>query len=269
MSTKPAGNLPNRPRLEGRRAIIAEACTSVGRRTAEVFLREGATVGVIGRDQQPLDQICASLARISEDFVPYRADVTRGDEVEAALAKLVFELGGVQILVNSAGLGCVAPFFETTEDVLQTIMAANVTSAFLVTHHALPHMLRMDSGKIINIAGETGCRGVAWQTAESAARSAVIGFTQSLAEEFAEDGICVNAICPGVIKDAHWPRVAAQFAPKLNASPDAVEGLLTADMPLGRLATPDDVASTALFLASSDSDYITGQAILLAGGKLM
>jgi len=256
-------------RLQGQSAVVTGALGSVGREIARVFVAEGARVGLVDHLAEKLERVANSLRAADVVVHFFAADVTRDAEVESAVADMLSKLGSVNILVNNSGVTSITPFVETSEAIWEHVFAANVTSAFLMSQTVIPHMLRDGSGKIINVGGELGRRGASWHVAESAAKSALVGLTQGLADEFGDEQIRVNAICPGVVKDQGWVRHAAAYAQKYNVSPEEVESLLLRQIPLGRLATPEDVARCALFLASEDAAYITGQAIILSGGKTM
>jgi len=255
--------------LQGQSAVITGAASSVGREIARLFVAEGARVGLVDLLAEKLERIADSLRAPDAAVYFFAADVTRYAHVESAVADMLAKLGSVDILVNNSGVASITPFVETSEAVWEHVFAANVTSAFLMSQTVIPHMLRQGSGKIINVGGELGLRGAAWHVAESAAKSALVGLTQGLADEFGDEQIRVNVICPGVVKDKGWLRQAAGYAQKYNVSPEEVEDLLIRQIPLGRLATPEDVARAALFLASEEAAYITGQSITLSGGKIM
>jgi len=258
-----------RGRLHDQCALITGATSSIGTAVARLFARQGARIGLIDALQSQIDELAEELRENNNDVFAHAADVTQYGEVECAIAGLLHKLRKISVLVNNAGSALVTPFIETTEEIWSHVMASNVTSAFLMTQSVVPHMDQTGYGRIINISSEFGRRGAAWHVAESTAKSALIGLTQGLADEFGEDNIRVNAICPGIVKDERWSRQALALAPKYNVAPEEVEELLIGQIPLRRLATTTDVARTALFLASDESDYITGQAVLLSGGKVM
>jgi 3-oxoacyl-[acyl-carrier protein] reductase len=166
--------------------------------------------------------------------------------------------GRIDVLVNNAGILTRAPLATMTDETWDETMDSNLRSVFLVTRAVLPHMLERGSGKIINVSSQLGQKGLAGHVHYAAAKAAIIGFTRALAREVGPGGVHVNGIAPGVVE-----------TDLIGPVTDELRRARTAPMALGRMGVPDDVAPTAVFLASDDSSYYAGQTLCPNGGDLM
>jgi NAD(P)-dependent dehydrogenase (short-subunit alcohol dehydrogenase family) len=157
------------------------------------------------------------------------------------------------------------------ESLWDRTLTVNLKGTYLCCQAVLPEMVERGRGKIVNMSSQSGKKGNAQYAAYCASKFGIIGLTQSLAQEFAESGICVNAICPGVAFTDLWrsPEMLDRYAAKRGIQPEEVEGYFKSQIPLKRLCTPEDVARVAVFLASDESDYMTGQALNVTGGAEM
>lgn len=193
---------------------------------------------------------------INSSFPEPRAEIFRADVSDRAQAENMFRsAGGIDVLVNNAGIAQQKLFTDITEDDWRRMMAVDVTGVFHCCQLALPYMIHRKHGKIINISSMWGQAGASCEVHYSTAKAAVIGLTKALAKEVGPSGITVNCIAPGVIDTP------------MNASlgPETMRGLKE-ETPLERIGTPDDIAGAVSFLASPDADFITGQAIGVNGG---
>jgi NAD(P)-dependent dehydrogenase (short-subunit alcohol dehydrogenase family) len=227
------------------------------------------TLGIewlIGRRAEPL---AASARRIAEATgtaaATERLDVTDADAVAAGFARI----GPAEILVNNAGAAESAPFAKTGLDLLERMLAVNLKGAFLCTQAALPAMLRAKHGRIIAIASTAGLTGYPYVSAYVAAKHALIGLTRALALETAKSGITVNAVCPGFTDTDLVARSAETIAAKTGRSVGEARAELARSNPMGRLVTPEEVASAVAFLALPSAGAVTGQALVIAGGEVM
>ena len=220
----------------------------------------GHDVTIIGRSEAALTQAVA-------DGVAKRAlsvDVTD----EKALSRAVADGGPYHILINNAGAAESAPFQTTSLDLFRRMMAVNVESAFIATRSALPGMMKLGSGRIVNVASIAGLKGYPYVSAYCAAKHAIVGLTRALAQELGKTRITVNALCPGYTDTDLIAEAANTIAAKTGMpAAKAIEHFAKTN-PGGRLITPAEVTNAALWLCSEGASAITGQAITVAGGDL-
>jgi len=255
--------------LEGKVALITGAGKGIGRAIALRLARDGADVVVNDIDGESARQVADEITQLGRRSFAIQADVSQSVEVNEMFAALLKRFGRLDILVNNAGVGPVKTILECTEAEWDEVFAVNVKGVFLCSQAAARQMVKQRSGKIINAASVAGIRGVPYFVPYCATKAAVIVFTQGLARELAPFGITVNAYCPGIIDTdltANTHRVLARYW-GLEVK-DVIEKRI-ADVPLGRMGQPEDVAGLVAFLASSDADYITGQSIPVGGGVVM
>lgn len=261
-----------------------------GRGIALWFARNGADVVLIDikrpADQLPPDEIAASwkgiesvageIEALGRRALPVYCDISDRAQVESMVAEAIAKLGGVDIMVNNARaiIGPSDLVVDVKDDEWDRTMGVNAKGTFLCCQAVARHFLATrKKGKIINISSGAGKRGSVGGAAYSASKFAVIGFTQSLALEMAPYGITVNAVCPGLIDSGRFSLREKVGAERAGVSYEEYERRRiehrSKEVPLGRAATPDDIAAMVAFLASSQADHITGQAINVNGGEIM
>lgn len=241
-------------------AILTGAGGGIGRSIAKALASSGYFV--VCTDIDPT--LGTAAARLAGNAVFRELDVTDGDAIDRIVGETA-GASGLDLLVNNAGAIHFGRLTETSDAAWRTVFETNLTGPFRLCRAAIPHLVR-SRGKIINIASWTGKIGRPSLAAYSASKFGLIGLTQSLAAELAEDGVVVNAVCPGTISHTHMGARSDELA-RSQGRPAAAERVR--DIPLGRLGTPDDIAQTVAFLASPAADYITGQAISVSGGMVM
>ena len=248
-------------RLGGKVAVITGAASGIGRISAERFASEGARVVVADLDAVGAQKAAETIAQDGGEATHVRCDVTRAEDVRAMVEAAVERYGGLDILFNNAGSATSPhPAEETTEEDLDRALAVNVKGVFLCSRAAIP-ALREGGGSIIVTASIMGVRARPGFTAYAASKAAAIHLARTLALELAEDGIRVNCLAP-VATDT--PMLSTFVG---DRDLDQGRAAFVSTIPLGRLATPADVASAALFLASDESAFITGAVLPVDGGR--
>jgi NAD(P)-dependent dehydrogenase (short-subunit alcohol dehydrogenase family) len=251
-------------RLEGQVAIITGATSGIGEGTAERFAAEGARVVIVGRSEK---QGQAIAARLGKNAAYFRGDMTREADSRAMVEFAKQKFGRVDCLFNNAGASTAAYFVEgVTEDAFAHDMKLLVGSVLFGAKHAIPVMRAQGGGSIINNASIAGMAAGYGPIVYAAAKAAVIQMTKSLAMELAKDKIRVNAISPGVILTPIFGRALGLGEERAQKSLDAMGAALGSFIPHNRVGEPGDIASAAVYLASPDSAYVTGQNLVVDGG---
>lgn len=251
--------------LNGAHALITGGGTGIGAAIAVRLAGAGARVTVAGRRPEPLRKIADGLT--AAQVVPF--DVTDEAAVEAGLATATDSFGPVNILVNNAGAAESTPFGRTTTKTWRAMLDINLTGVFLVSRAVLPAMVERGWGRIVSIASTAGLKGYAYVAAYCAAKHGVIGMSRSLALEVAQKGVTVNVVCPGYTETKLLGESVANITEKTGMSEDEARAQLLESNPQGRFVSPKEVAETVAWLAGSNTDAITGQAIAVAGGEVM
>ncbi len=252
-------------RLEGKSALITGAARGIGRAFAEAYIREGAEVMIgdidVARARETATDIGAEAVRM---------DVTDQESIDAAVATTVETFGGIDILINNAALFTAAPIVEIERADYARVFDINVAGTLFTLQAVARHMIdRGKGGKIINMASQAGRRGEALVAVYCATKAAVISLTQSAGLDLIKHGINVNAIAPGVVDGEHWDGVDAFFAKYEGKKPGQKKKEVGEAVPFGRMGTAEDLTGMAVFLASSDADYIVSQCYNVDGGNWM
>lgn len=241
--------------LAGKTAFVTGSTRGIGLAIATGFYDSGAKVAVVGRE---LERAKTVASRLGERAVGVACDVVRGDQVDAAIAAAEAALGPIDILVNNAGVTRDNILLRLTDEDWDSVLDANLKGAFHTTRAVIKGMMKRRWGRIINIGSIVGLTGNKGQANYAASKAGLIGFTKSVAKEYASRNILVNCIAPGFIET------------DMTASlPDAARASLLEEIALGRLGRPEDVAGTVLFLASDLAAYITGQVLVIDGGMVI
>jgi D-sorbitol dehydrogenase (acceptor) len=255
-------------RLEGKIAIVTGGAQGMGRAISLRFAREGAKVLVADLKKEQAQAVADEIAGGGGEAAATGVDVRGGDQAEAMVRAAVERFGGLDVLVNNAGVGRIVPFLETTEADWDFMFDVNCKGLLWCSQAAARVMIeRGRGGKIVNLASQAGRRGEALVLAYCASKAAVISMTQSMAMALAPHKITVNAIAPGIVETPFWEEVDRQFAKLMDLPVGEPKRRAVATIPLGRIEQPEDVAGAAAFLASSDADYITQQCLNVDGGN--
>ena len=247
--------------LNGRVGLVTGGGAGIGREIARRLAREGMVIAVLDRDSAAAEAAAAEIGGLA-----VMADVTSEDEVGRAVEAVLARFRHIDVLVNNAGIAWMGPALEMPLEALQSMLRVNVEGVFITSRAVLPHMIAHRAGSVVNLASWAGKTGNAYFAGYSASKFAVIGLTQALAREMAPLGIRVNAICPGIVVDTEM-RAAIEAQQRRYGLPNTEERAKA--IPIGRLSLPEDVARIAVFLASDESSYMTGESINLSGGLLM
>jgi 3-oxoacyl-[acyl-carrier protein] reductase len=243
--------------LSGQTAVVTGGAQGLGFAIAERFVSEGARV-VLG--DVDLEATQAAVKRLGGDPVAaaVRCDVTRADEVQTLVTSALERFGGLDIMVNNAGITRDATMRKMTEEQFDQVIAVHLKGTWNGTRSAAAIMRENKRGAIVNMSSLSGKIGLAGQTNYSAAKAGIIGMTKAAAKELAHLGVRVNAIAPGLIRSA-----------MTEAMPQRVWDQKVAEVPMGRAGEPFEVANVALFLASDLSSYMTGTVLEVTGGRFM
>jgi 2-keto-3-deoxy-L-fuconate dehydrogenase len=249
-------------RLQGKVALITAAGQGIGRAIAQAFIAEGAKVVATDVAEDKVETLKAAKH--------LKLDVRSQDNVEALAKIIAGEFGALDILVNCAGYVHNGSVLDCADKDWDFSFDLNVKSMHRTIKTFLPAMLEKKSGSIVNISSAvSSIRGVPNRYAYGATKAAVIGLTKSVAADFIKQGIRCNAICPGTIESPSLDERIATLSKETGKSPDVVRQAFVDRQPMGRLGTAQEVAALALFLASDEASYITGQAHLVDGGMAL
>jgi NAD(P)-dependent dehydrogenase (short-subunit alcohol dehydrogenase family) len=250
-------------RLAGRVALISGGASGIGRATALLFARAGAAVAIADRDVDGAQAVARVIVQEGGRTIAMRCDVTVAADCQRAVQQTAAQLGGLDILVNSAGIIRRATILETSEAEWDQVMAVNVKSVFLMSRFAVPLMAAAGGGVIVNVASGWGLVGGRKAAAYCASKGAVVLLTKAMALDHGEQNIRVNCICPGDTDTAMLRDEARQLG-------EPADRFLAqaADRPLGRVGSPREIAQAALYLASEASSFVTGTALVVDGGGL-
>jgi NAD(P)-dependent dehydrogenase (short-subunit alcohol dehydrogenase family) len=248
-------------RLSGKVALITGGGTGIGRACALAFAREGAKIAVAGRRREPLQAVAHEIEAAGGQALALTCDVTQTVSVAAALSQSEQHFGRLDTIVNNAGAVVVATAEHTSDEDWQKVIAANLTGTFLVSRAALPLLRKAGGGSIVNIGSVLGLVARKERAAYCAAKAGVSGLTRAMAVDHAQDRIRVNCICPTIVETELGMQSIRQ-AP--NAEAEIQRRI--AEIPIGRMGTPEDVALMAVYMASDEASWVTGASFPLDGG---
>jgi NAD(P)-dependent dehydrogenase (short-subunit alcohol dehydrogenase family) len=247
----------------GRVAVVTGGAGDIGRAAATAFAAGGASVVLVDRDEERLEEV---RAETSGDALAVAADVSAEADVVRYVEAAVERYGRIDVLFNNAGIeGRNTPLAECPVELFDDVMAVNVRGIFLGLRHVLPVMLEAGRGAIVNTASMASFVAHAGRGPYSASKHAILGLTKAAAAEVAARGVRVNAICPGAVDTQLSRRIAADVDP---TQPDEAFARVLPKIPAGRYATPDEIAAVVCFLASDAASYVNGAAWLVDGGFL-
>lgn len=253
-------------RLDGKSALITGAARGIGAAFARAYAAEGATVAIGDIDIKRAEATAAEI----DNAYAVELDVTQQPSIDAAIDAVVARAGRLDILINNAAVFDAAPIVEITRESYDRLFAINVAGTLFTLQAAARQMIRQgEGGKIINMASQAGRRGEPLVAVYCATKAAVISITQSAGLNLIKHGINVNAIAPGVVEGEHWDGVDALFARYENRPPGEKKRLVGEAVPYGRMGRAEDLTGMAIFLATSEADYIVAQTYNVDGGNWM
>jgi 3-oxoacyl-[acyl-carrier protein] reductase len=245
-------------KLSGKIAVVTGGAQGIGRAIALLFAREGAAIAVIDRNESAGKQVAHEVRELHQRSVAVGADVGEEDQVANAFRAIAEQLGSVDVLVNNAGIDTTSKVVDMPTPLWDDMIRVNLRSVFLCSRAVLPKMLERRSGRIINLASQLAYKGAPDMAHYAAAKAGVIGFTRSLAYEVAEYGVTVNAIAPGPIDTELFRKLPEDWRKRKIA-----------ELPIRRTGTVDEIAPTALLLASEEGSYYIGATLNPNGGDVM
>jgi 2-hydroxycyclohexanecarboxyl-CoA dehydrogenase len=245
--------------LAGKVAVITGGASGIGLAISQRFARDGAAVAVWDIDEAKVQETVAELTAAGHKAIGSRVDVSKRDQIDAAVEQVRAAFGPVSILVNNAGISNYIPFLEMTEEAWDRMITINLKGVFLCTQAVLPGMLEAGWGRIVNISSSSTQSGSPKMSHYVASKGGVIGFTKALAVEFADKGITVNNVPPGFVD-----------TPLLRATlPEEAVRVQIDRSPMKKIGRPEDIAAACAFLASDDAGYITGHTLSVNGGRYL
>ncbi len=251
-------------RFNGKSAIITGGAGGIGSATCHRFAAEGALVAVFDRDEAGARKVATEIEAAGGKARAFGCDIADRQSVDAAVSASESALGPAAILVNNAGFDIFKPFLNTEPSEWERLIAINLRGPLHMHHAVLPGMVERKYGRVVNIASDAARVGSTGEAVYAACKSAMLGFSKTLAREHARHGITVNVVCPGPTST----NLLADFLKGAN-NPDKLIEAFRRSIPLGRIGAPEDLPGTIAFFASDDAAYVTGQVISVSGGLSM
>ena len=244
--------------LQDKIAIVTGASQGIGKTTAELFSKSGAHVVCIARNEEKIKDLANTISKNGYSASYFPCDISDGDLIQNTIKSVINDYGKIDILVNNAGITRDSLVLRMKDHQWDEVLNTNLKGAFYATKSVLRSMMKNKYGRVINITSIVGLQGNSGQSNYSASKAGLIGFSQSVAKEVASRGITVNCIAPGWIETEMTDNLSKE-----------IKSEIVKNIPIGKTGTTEDIAYTALFLASKESKYITGQTITVDGGRVI
>ena len=241
--------------FNGQKVLITGATGGIGQKTAELFAKQGAIVGLCGRNEEKLKSLANS---INGNCFTFACDLGNQEESEKLFEKADIEMGGIDVLVCNAGITKDMLSIRMSTEDFDKVIDVNLKASFILNREAIKKMMKRRYGRIINISSVVGVMGNAGQANYVASKAGIIGMSKTLAIETASRGITVNCVAPGFIE-----------TPMTDVLTEEQKNKIKSGICMGRMGQPEDIANAIIFLASKEASYITGQTLHVNGGLLM
>jgi 3-hydroxybutyrate dehydrogenase len=269
-ASKPAASTARQARLADKVAVITGAASGIGKEIALVFAREGAKIAIADLDQKAAEATAREIDASGKRAIAVNMDVADEDQVEAAIARVIKTFGAIDILVSNAGIQIVAPLDEFEFAKWKKLLAIHLDGAFLTTRAALRQMYKQNSGTVIYMGSVHSKEASVLKAPYVTAKHGLIGLAKVVAKEGAAHGVRANVICPGFVRTPLVDKQIPEQAKELGISEqEVVKNVMLKETVDGEFTTIEDVAETALFLASFGSNALTGQSIVVSHGWFM
>ena len=259
----------NTERMDGRVFVITGAASGMGAAMAHDFAQRGAKIAIFDLDDEHGTKVADEIIAAGGTAAYYHVSVTDKAAIQQAADKVEEQFGPIDSWVNSAGVSRMVPFLDSSEELWDLTIDVNLKGVFLCCQVAVAKMLEHGGGVILNMSSLSGKKPSSWHTIYCASKFGVQGLTESIAKEFADQNIRVNAICPGIVPTEMWDRLKYEYAKKRDLDPEEVLPYFKKNIPMHRLVDIQDVINAAVFLLTDNSSYLTGQSIKLTGGEWM
>lgn len=251
-------------RLKGKRAIVTGGASGIGRAIVEKFAAEGAAVAICDLNGETAKAVSAELAAKGHRVFGFACDVAKIDSAKKAVQEAVSALGGLEILVNNAGIETTGSVTTAKPEDWERQIAVNLNSLFYVSRFAVPEIIKAGGGAVVNMSSVGGLVAVKEFSAYGAAKAGVIQLTRSMAADYADNNIRVNCICPAAVQTPLLDRACERL--KGEGPAEAIRNLYASFTLLKRVGRAEEIANCALFLASDESSFVTGHALVADGG---
>lgn len=245
-------------RLEGRRAVVTGGAAGIGEAIARRFAREGANVVVADKDETAAKRVATE---IGESHTYYQADIGRAEEVEALVESILEEWGGLDVMVNNAGVGVAANIEDTSQEDWYRVLSVNLSGTFLGMKYAIPAIRASGGGSVINMSSIAALIGLRDRAAYSAAKGGILALTRAAAMDHIEEGVRINCIAPGTVDTPWVQRITAAYD-----DPETIRAGMRARQPHGRLVSVEEIAAMAAYLASDEAESVVGAVMVVDGG---
>lgn len=255
----------------GRTAVVTGAARGMGAALSLKYAENGANVVLLDMNGEGARATAAAVEKLGVKALPLEADISDFKAAGEAMAKVADTFGAVHILANCAGISTAGNLIDVADDAWDRVMNVNLKAAWIMSKLAAKNMIanNVKNGKIVSISSQASKIGEAGNGVYSISKAGMNTMTQVLAQELAPHGISITAVCPGYVRTDMVVQVFRERGPLMGMTPEAYEKTLTDSVPMGRMATPEEIADLMIFLSSDQASYITGVSITSAGGKTL